>query len=175
MAGTKTDWLAGHLAFLKGLKSPSDNQKLLLVLTAKKEKTPKEERTIDVLVKSEKALERAKKARAEVTSLLASEKKKEVAAERTARTHHLIQLGLLFGFAELDQAPRDFLMGMLLVGAKVDNANRQIMTQMGAEFLAKKEPKKEKAAPAGFAEDAVTRSRRLAAERAPAAPSGSRV
>ena len=58
MAGTKTDWLAGHLAFLKGLKSPSDNQKLLLLLTAKKEKTPKEERTIDVLVKSEKALDK---------------------------------------------------------------------------------------------------------------------
>lgn len=146
-AGIKVDWLTGHLVFLRGLKSPSDTQKLLILLADKKEKTQKEERTFAMLVKSEKALERAKKAKAEVSSLLANEKKKEEAAERTARTHKLIQLGLLFSYAELDESPREFLMGLLLMGAKTDELNRQKLSQIGADFLAKREPKKEKAAP----------------------------
>jgi hypothetical protein len=141
--GKKTDWLTGHLAFLRGLKSPNDNQKLLILLADKKGKTPKDERTFAMLVKSERALDRAKKAQAEVSSLLANEKKKVAAAERTSRTHKLIQLGLLFGFAELDESPRDFLMGLLLAGARMDGINRQKMSRDGADFLAKKEPKKE--------------------------------
>lgn len=141
--GTNTDWLTGHLAFLRGLKSPSDTQKLLLLLAAKT-RTTAEERTFSAIVKSEKAQERAKKAQAEVASLLAT----EAAAERKARTHKLIQLGLLFSYAELDESPRDFLAGLLLLGASMPEQERQKLSELGADLLAKKEPKKGKKAPA---------------------------
>ena len=72
---SKKDWLAGYIAYLSKLKSPTENQRLLLAL-AEKKRDAKEERTFAALVKSEKALERAKKARAEVAGLLADEKKK---------------------------------------------------------------------------------------------------
>lgn len=139
----KKDWLASHIQHLSELKAPSDTQKLLLLLAAKN-RTQAEERTFAAIVKSEKALERAKKAQAEVASLLAT----EAAAERKARTHKLIQLGLLFSYAELDESPRELLMGLLLMGEKTDELNRQKLSQIGADFLAKKEPKKEKSAAA---------------------------
>lgn len=139
----KKDWLASHIQHLSELKAPSDTQKLLLLLAAKN-RTQAEERTFAAIVKSEKALERAKKAQTEVASLLAT----EAAAERKARTHKMIQLGLLFSYAELDESPRELLMGLLLMGAKTDELNRQKLSQIGADFLAKKEPKKEKSAAA---------------------------
>jgi hypothetical protein len=142
MAAEKADWLAGHITYLSKLKAPTDTQKLLLLLAGKKERDAKEERTFAALVKSEKALERAKKARAEVAGILADEKKKAAKEERAGRTHKLIQLGLLFSYAGLDDAPRDFLTGLLMTGAKMDEQARQRLAQIGAELLAQKEPQK---------------------------------
>ena len=166
----KKDWLAEHIKYLSALKTPTDTQKLLILLAGKSERTQNEERTFAAVVKSEKALERAKKARAEVAGLLAKEKEeaaKAAEAARKARNHKLIELGLLFGFAELDESPREFLMGLLLMGSKTDELNRQKLTQIGADFFAKKEPKKEKdAAPAA----PVAAAPALRPAPAPAAP-----
>jgi outer membrane biosynthesis protein TonB len=68
--------------------------------------------------------------------------------ERKERTHKLIQLGLLFGYSELDESPRDFLAGLLLLGANMPEQERQKLSELGADLLAKKEPKKGKKTPA---------------------------
>lgn len=148
MATEKTDWLAGHITYLSKLKAPTDTQKLLLSLAAKKVRDTKDERTLAVLVKSEKALERAKKARAEVSSLLSEEKRKAAKKDRAERTHKLIQLGLLFSYAELDELPREFLAGLLISGGKMPEDERRKLSQIGAQLLAEKESKKTAQAPA---------------------------
>jgi hypothetical protein len=142
MAAEKKDWLAGHITHLSKLKAPTDTQKLLIFLAGKKERDAKEERTFTALIKSEKALERAKKARAEVAGLLADEKKKAAKAERAGRTHKLIQLGLLFSYVGLDDAPRDFLAGLLMTGARMDAEPKRQLGSLGATLLAEKEPPK---------------------------------
>ncbi len=174
--GTNTDWLTGHLAFLRGLKSPSDTQKLLILLAGKKEKTQKEERTFAMLVKSEKALERAKKARAEVVSMLSDEKRKAAKEERASRTHKLIQLGLLFSYAGIEDAPREFLAGLAVFGSKMDESMKREVMALGADLLATKEPKKPPAAaaapaprPAPAAAPAAASAPRSAPAPAPAA------
>lgn len=143
----KKDWLAGHIAYLSKLKSPNDEQRLLLLLAEKKDRDAKEERTFAALVKSEKALERAKKARAEVAGLLADEKKKAAEAERKARTQKLIQLGLLFGYSGIEDEPREFLAGLAAFGAHMDADKKQELTRLGTTLLLAKEQKKA-AAPA---------------------------
>ena len=135
----KKDWLAEHIKYLSALKAPSDTQKLLILLAGKSDRTQTEERTFLAIVKSEKALERAKKARAAVSSMLSKEKTEEAAKERKERTHKLIQLGLLFGYAELDESPRDFLAGLLLFGAKMPEADRVKLVTFGAQLLSEKE------------------------------------
>lgn len=142
----KKDWMASHIQYLSALKAPTDAQKLLLLLAAKT-RTAAEERTFSAIVKSEKALERAKKAKAAVTSMLSKEKNEEAAKERKERTHKLIQLGLLFGYAELDESPRDFLAGLLLFGAKMPELERRKLVTFGAQLLSEKE-KAPAAAPA---------------------------
>lgn len=138
----KKDWLAGHITYLSKLKSQTDTQKLLVFLAEKKERDAKEERTFAALVKSEKALERAKKARAEVTGLLAKEKEESTKAATKARHYKLTKLGLLFGYVGLDDAPRDFLAGLLMTGAKLDSESKQQLSRDGATLLAEKEPPK---------------------------------
>ena len=80
----KQDWLSNHLLFLKGLKSPTEAQQLLILLAVKQEKTQKEQKTFDALVKSEKASEKAKEARIAVSSILAASKKEANALRAAA-------------------------------------------------------------------------------------------
>lgn len=139
----KTDWLTSHLLYLKGLKSPSEAQQLFILLAGKSARSEKEEKFFSTLVKSEKAEEKASAARSEVSSMLESEK----AAERKARTHKLVTLGLLFDYAEISDLSRDVLMGMVITGALADENKRRVWAKAGKEFLAKKEPGKVSAAP----------------------------
>lgn len=142
----KLDWLSGHLLFLKGLKSPSETQQLLILLAGKKERTAKEQKTFDVMVKSEKAAEKAKAARSAVSSMLSSAKKEEAAAERKSRTHGLIQNGLLFDYAKLTHLSRAELLGLLIAGASSPPNLIKEWSARGVAMLAVKEPPK--AAPA---------------------------
>ena len=166
----KKDWLAGHIVYLSKLKSPNDEQRLLLLLAEKKERDAKEERTFAALVKSEKALERAKKARAEVAGLLAKEKEeaaKAAEAARKARNHKLIQLGLLFSYSGIEDEPREFLAGLAAFGAHMDADKKQELTRLGTTLLLEKEQKKT-AAPASHPEPAPTPVPQQAQEPAPA-------
>jgi hypothetical protein len=47
------DWVDAHLAYLRGLTSHNDTQKLFILLAEKQDKTLKEKRTFALLVKSE--------------------------------------------------------------------------------------------------------------------------
>jgi hypothetical protein len=68
------DWLKGRLAYLRGLKTPSDHQRLLLLLAEKPDRTPEDERKLTALVRAEKAAERAQKARANAARIVNREK-----------------------------------------------------------------------------------------------------
>jgi len=142
----KQDWISSHLLFLKGLKSPSEAQQLLILLAGKKDKTPKEQKTFDALVKSEKAAEKAKAARSAVSSMLTSAKKEEAAAARKSRTHELIKLGLLFDYAGLMHLSRAEILGLLIAGARTAPNQIKEWSASGAAMLAVKEPPKPAAA-----------------------------
>ena len=168
----KGDWVDAHLAYLRGLTSHNDTQKFFILLAEKQDKTLKEKRTFALLVKSEKALQIAQIAQAKVSSVL----DEKAGKERRERTHKLIQLGLLFGYSELDESPRDFLAGLLLLGANMPEQERQKLSELGADLLAKKEPKKGKktpasppAAPAQTPQSAPAPTQRPAPAPAPAA------
>ena len=131
----KPDWVSLHLLFLKGLKSPNEAQQLFIFLAEKKVRNEKDEKIFSTLVKSEKAEKKASEARLAVSNLIASEKE----TARKARTHALIQLGLIFEYAEIGDASRNFLMGMALEGARADEYKRSVWEKDGKDFLAKKE------------------------------------
>jgi hypothetical protein len=64
------DWMTARLAYLRGLKAPSDHQRLLLLLAEKPDRTPEDERKLTALVRAEKAAERAQKARANAARIV---------------------------------------------------------------------------------------------------------
>ncbi|WP_215885609.1 conjugal transfer protein TraD [Igneacidithiobacillus copahuensis] len=85
-------WLADRMPYLRGLKAPSDQQRLLMMLADKKDRTAADERKLAALVRAEKAQERAQKAHAAAARIVNAEK----ASERKARDHELYKsAGLL--------------------------------------------------------------------------------
>lgn len=92
----REQWLAARVHYVRGLKSPSEQQRLLVVLAEKADRTAQEERTLTLLVNAERSAVKAQDARAKVTSLLQAEKRAEARAARKARDHALYQsAGLL--------------------------------------------------------------------------------
>ena len=77
--------MTGRLAYLRGLKAPSDHQRLLQLLAEKPDRTPEDERKLTALVRAEKAAERAQKARANAARIVNAEK----LAARKARDREL--------------------------------------------------------------------------------------
>ena len=92
MANVKNDdWLMKRLSYIQDLKSPSEQQSLIVALSGKDTLTPAEEKKLNVLIRAEKAQQRAIEARSKATALLNAEKKEEARAERKARDHELYQ------------------------------------------------------------------------------------
>ena len=90
------DWLQGHLQHLKGLRAPSDQQALLIVLSEKPVRTDLEKRKFDALVKAERAQVRAREARKAAHKLMNAEKLEAAKALRKARDHEMFEsAGLL--------------------------------------------------------------------------------
>lgn len=75
------EWLSAKIAYINGLKSPSEQQRLLVLLAEKKNRTTTDEKTLSALIRAEKTAEKAAAAKARVTAILA--------AERKARDHEL--------------------------------------------------------------------------------------
>ncbi len=137
-------WLTDRLAYLSGLKSPNDQQRLLLLLTEKAEQSKDDIRKIAALARAEKAADRAQKARADVARIVNAEK----VAERKARDHELYQVAGLLSLAGLvdkhsgkPMTDRGELLGALLGLAKVaaDDSRRAEWKRAGDALLAERE------------------------------------
>ena len=89
-------WAAERVQYIRVLKSPNEQQKLMLILTDKADKTAQDIKTLSLLMKAEQAAEKAQEARAKVMNLIQAEKRAEARAARKARDHALYQsAGLL--------------------------------------------------------------------------------
>lgn len=137
------EWLTARIAYLRGLKSPSDQQRLLLLLADKPERSNDDNRKLSALVKAEKAAERAQRAKANAARIVNAEK----AAERKARDRELYQAaGLLILAGLVDSktgrptVDRGELLGALLGLAKVplDDQRRSEWKRAGDALLATK-------------------------------------
>ena len=106
-------WLTDKAAYIKGLKSPTDTQSLLVLLAEKSERTEQDEKKLRLLINAEKASERAQRARVQASKVMASEK----LAERKARNHRLIKQGILFDLAGLATRTPEERLGLLLLVA----------------------------------------------------------
>lgn len=89
-------WTADRVQYIRGLKSPNEQQRLMMLLTDKADKTAQEMKTLSLLIQAEQAAEKAQEARAKVMNLIQAEKRAEAKAARKARDHALYQsAGLL--------------------------------------------------------------------------------
>ena len=113
MEKEKTNWIENRITYIKGLKTPTEQQKMLVLLVEKTDRTPQEEKYLTALVRAEKANERAAKARTAAATLINDDKKKAKEAERKERTHRLIQQGVLFDLAKLEDRSHAELLGIL--------------------------------------------------------------
>lgn len=123
---------------LKALKSPSQQQKLLLLLAEKTELNRDEKRKFDALVKAELAAYKAAIARSKVTAILRTEERAAAEAARKARNHRLIQMGVLVEMAGMDGWSKGEILGGLLAMAK-NPAQRHDWKRAGDALLAEKE------------------------------------
>ena len=134
------DWLKDRVAYLKGLKSPNDQQALLVLLAEKPDRTALDEKKLAALVRAEKASVRAAKARTAAANLINAEKKAAREAERKARNHRLILQGVLFDLAGLEGRSRGELLGLLLAASATSDEQRwAIWKAKGDALLAEKE------------------------------------
>ena len=140
-------WLVSRVAYLKSLKSRTDQQELLVLLAEKTDRTPKEAKNLAALVKAEKASVRAVKARQEAANLINAERKAAAEAERKARNHEMFKVAGLLSLAGLVDnetgkpvMDRGELLGALLGLAKLpaDNPKRAEWKRAGDALLAEK-------------------------------------
>lgn len=103
------DWNADFVARVKGMKSMNEQQQLIVLLFEKRNRTKEQENELALLLKAERAKERAKIAELAAVKLLGSRKD----AERKARNHRLILLGLLVDMAGLESRSRGEILGCL--------------------------------------------------------------
>ena len=137
------EWLKMRLLYLRGLKAPSDYQRLLLLLAEIPEPTPEDELKLAALVRAEKAADRAQKARANAARVVNADK----LATRKARDRELYNsAGLLILAGLVDTrtgrpaSDRGELLGALLELAKVpqDELRRKGWKRAGDALLAEK-------------------------------------
>ena len=137
-----TDWLQDRITHYKALKNPSEQQSLFIILAEKIERTTLEEKTFSALVRAEKAMIVATKARQAASHLINTENRKAKEAERKARNHRLILQGTLIDLAALEGKSRGELMGLLLGAAAVDDPQRwSDWKSKGDAYLAEVEAK----------------------------------
>ena len=137
------EWLEDRVAYIRGLKSPNDHQRLLLLLNDKKDATDDDRRKLVALIRAEKAAEKAQRAKASVAKIVNAEKE----AERKRRNHDLYESGGLLILAGLVDTKtgkptldRGELLGALLGLAKVpaDDTRRDDWKRAGDALLADK-------------------------------------
>jgi hypothetical protein len=137
-------WLDDRLAYIRGLKAPSDQQALLVALAEKTNQSAEDKRKIAALVRAEKAAERAQKARANAARIVNAEKAKA----RKARDRELYQsAGLLIMAGLVDTKTgqptldRGELLGALMGLAKVpeDDTRRTEWKRAGDAMMVERQ------------------------------------
>lgn len=121
---TNDAWHRSRIAYLRGLRRPSKDQRLLLELIDLNSGSTEDEEKIEALWRVERATARLDDARIKSRRLVYGEK----VSARKARTHKLVQLGLLVHKAELH------LDHGLALGALMDCAER--LRKPGGQDLA---------------------------------------
>ena len=135
----RDEWLINRVAFLKGLKSYTEPQQLLVLLADKPDRSAADNQLLAALVRLEQANDRAAQARLAATKLIQANKRQSAKAERKARAHRLIQQGVLFDLAGLESRSRGELLGLLLAAAKTEDPQRwAAWKQAGDALLAEK-------------------------------------
>lgn len=116
----KQSWEEKRVQYIDGLKKPSEAQQLLTILFKKTDRTEAESKKLAALIKAEKANDRALTANAAITKMMNSAKDNE----RRARTHRLVQQGILFDLAGLEHRSRGELLGLLMAGATTEDPSK---------------------------------------------------
>ena len=136
-------WLEDRVAYIRGLKSPNDHQRLLLLLNDKKDATNDDRRKLVALIHAEKAADRAQRAKASVAKIVNAEKQ----AVRKRRDHELYQsagLLILAGLVDTKTGKptidRGELLGALLGLAQIpsDDSRRRDWKRAGDALLAER-------------------------------------
>ena len=145
MANIKSDeWLQQRLSYIKALKSPSEQQSLIAMLAGKGHLNATGRKKLNVLIRAEKAQQRAIEARSKAMALINAEKKAAARAERKARDHELFKVaGLLSLVGLVDKETGKPVVDVAsLVGALAglselprDNPKWQEWKQKGNEIL----------------------------------------
>ncbi|MDE9545189.1 hypothetical protein [Xenorhabdus bovienii] len=91
------EWLRSRINYIKGLKSPTEHQQLLVKLATIENRTREEERKLAVLIRAEKAAERAMKAKGAAAKVINAER----LAVRKARNHEMFKVAGLVSLAGL--------------------------------------------------------------------------
>jgi len=145
------EWVIERIEHIRSKKSPSDQQRLLVLLAEKDDKTPKEEQDFKALVRAEKAVARLEKAAEKVASSktkVSKILKAERSAKEKARTHELIKsAGLLIMAGLVDSATgvplwdRGELLGALasMAEAHIDDTKKQSWRAKGYQIIKKKD------------------------------------
>lgn len=124
------------ISYLRALRSPSQQQQLLMLLSDKVERSKDDQRKLDALTKAELAARKAALARSKVTAILRDEEKAQKAEERKARTHRLIELGALVDLAGLGSWSRGEVLGALIAAANAEPDRRKAWKLRGDTVLA---------------------------------------
>jgi hypothetical protein len=96
MVDKKLEWLANRIQFIKTLKNPNEQQQLIVLISEKINRSSNDEKMLSVLVRAEKAAEKASIARSKASALMSEEKKNTAKKERKNRDHELYKsAGLL--------------------------------------------------------------------------------
>jgi len=74
MTDKNAEWLNKRVLTLKGLKSRTEQQNILVELFDKQNRTPQDDKKFNALVRAEKAAERANKAKQAASHLIQAEK-----------------------------------------------------------------------------------------------------
>ena len=136
----KQSWEEKRVQYIDGLKKPSEAQQLLAILFKKADRTETESKKLAALIKAEKANDRALTANAAITKMMNSAKDDE----RRARTHRLVEQGILFDLVGLDTRSRGEMLGALIAAVASAKSNPEHWASWKAKgdaLLADKEAK----------------------------------
>ncbi|MBD2799118.1 conjugal transfer protein TraD [Xenorhabdus sp. Flor] len=138
----KDEWLRTRISYITGLKSPSEQQRLLVKLARIENPTRDEGRKLTVLIRAEKASERAMKAKGAAARVINAER----LAARKARNHEMFKVAGLVSLAGLVDKKTGQLtldagtfVGALAKLADAPPEKLQVLKSIGDELIAEKE------------------------------------